>query len=177
MKYHLGSLVCSNATTLQRSYRYSESGLLAKNVEYINTIIIGRCKYYRMQVSRHRFWYYMTDYLLIRVLVCRRKRFVYCTVLLRAHHRWKSWTRLCPGCEGSAVISPALFSTLSWMVGRLVQFIFSALLTVYCFLFLSCLLSESNHSGRVETWLQNRTWSAAPAAGWLRSGDDCFPDY
>src|SRR4029434_4885796 len=42
--------------------------------------------------------------------------------------------RLCPGCEGSAVIFPARFLTLevyrSWMVGRLAPMIFSADLTV-----------------------------------------------
>src|SRR4029434_878228 len=62
----------------------------------------------------------------------------------------RSWNRLCPGCEGSAMIFPARFLALdvyrSWMVGRSAPIILSADLTVRCNLFLSSLVAEPNQT-------------------------------
>lgn len=69
------------------------------------------------------------------------------------------------GARCSAVLSPAHSSTLTWLVGRLLQFIFSAL--AYSCLFSSCLVSKSNHEAQrmCRDLITEGTLISCPSAG------------
>src|SRR4029434_4640583 len=81
----------------------------------------------------------------------------------------RSLNRLCPGCEGSAVIFPARFLTLevyrSWMVGRSAPIILSADLTVRFNLFLSSLVAKPNQT----VMDVQRTDSMTAVLNWISS--------